>query len=311
MQLLSFLPIFAYLLVVKLLDDFVIVTWRRLAVCGIVGMMVGGLIFLASNMIDIPDNLFPLIEEIGKGAFIIYLISRRKIVFFVEGLCYGAAVGGGFAIIENLLYIIYNSGMTDTAVAFRGLGTALLHMGCTSLLAVSALSFSKILSPIPGLMIHYLYNMFFLPVSSQLVITIILFLVIFLFIGLYNDKRIYKWMDNSIINDIQLLSDIRNGRLADSAIGGYLASIKDHFPPEVFFDLICYIQLYLELLVKGKSDMLLKQEGLLPPPSEADQQLRDSMKEELHTLEKRIGYMGKHLLRPILRFDKEDIKLIG
>lgn len=307
---LSFLPILIYILLIKLLDNFTVVVWRKLGLCVATGAIVAGLIFVAANVMSIPEEAIPMFEELGKGAFIIYLISRRKVVFFVEALCYGAAIGAGFAAVENLIYIAFSPELSEVAVALRGLGTALLHMGCTSLLAITALSFSKWVSPLPGICIHYLYNMFLLPVYMQLIVTIIVFFIVFTVIGIYDERRIYRWMDSSIVNDIKLLADIREGRLADTKTGEYLFSMKSHFAPEVFFDLICYIQLYLELVIKGKSRMLLKQEGLLAPPTPEEQKQHEAMKQELYTLEKNIGYMGMHILRPILRFDNEDIKLI-
>lgn len=308
---LSLIPIFIYLIIIKLLDNFSLVKWRMLIQCGLAGILVCAALALTSAMTTaIPDGCYPLIEETGKGAIILYLIRRHKILFFAEALCYGAAVGAGFALCENLIYAFYNAGMTDIAFAFRGFGTALLHMGCTALLAVCALNFNRYLAVIPGILIHYIYNMFLLQEFVQLLLMVILFLTMFVVISLYDERRIFRWMDTSITDDIKLLVAIHEGRLTDTPAGKYLLKIKTHFPAEVFFDMICYVQLYLDMLIKGKSRMLLVQADLAEALSPEEKELDRSMKQELSTLRKNIGPIGIQILRPILRYDMEDLKIL-
>lgn len=314
---LAILPIFIYLLIVKLLDNFTIVSWRMLGISGMMGMMAAVVAMAIDQLLQssgiAPDvtQLFPLIEELLKGLCILYLMSRRKILFFAEALCYGVAIGAGFALLENCLYDYLHPEITWQTEAFRGLGTALLHMGCSALFAVTALSVSRYLAIVPAFVVHYLYNLFLLPEYVQLITTILLFLTLFVCISIYNERRITQWMDDSIIDDIRLLVAIREGRLADTPAGHYLLTVKEHFEPELFFDMICYMQLYLELLIKGKSGMLLEQEGIDLPLTDEETKLRASMKTELRTLQHRIGYMGRQMLRPILRYNREDLKIIG
>lgn len=315
---LSLIPIFIYVIVIKQLDNFSLVKWRMLMLCGMAGIMVCGLLaivadsvtMMASNITLMPDGVFSIIEELCKGSVVLYLILRRRILFFAEALCYGAAVGAGFALCENLVYAFYNTDMTEMMFAFRGFGTALLHMGCTALFATMALSISKYVAVIPGAVIHYLYNMFLLPEFLQLLLTVVLFLCMFVAISTYNDKRIYRWLDYSITDDVKLLYAIREGRLTDTPAGKYLLKIQKHFDGEVFFDMICYVQLYLELLIKGKSRMLLEQSGLAEPLTQKDKEQTESMKQELLALHKNIGTIGVQILRPILRYNTEDMKVL-
>lgn len=307
---LSLLPIFAYLVIVKLLDNFSFVRWQMIAVCGAAGVSACGFAVAIDYMAVLPGELFPVLEEMLKGLIILYLIVKRKVVFFAEALCYGAAVGAGFALLENTLYVFSYPEMSGVVEAFRGFGTALLHMGCTATFAVFAICVNRYLAIIPAALVHYLYNMFLLPESLQIILTIVLFLVFFSIISIYDEKRIYKWLDSSIANDIKLLAAIRKGQLADTSAGRYLCEVKKHFPPEVFFDMICYVQLYIELLVKGKSRLLLQQEGLAEPLSEEEKDRIEEQKKELHSLSESIGFIGRHVLRPILRFDIEDIRII-
>lgn len=308
---LSLIPIFIYLIAIKQLDNFSIVKWWMLMLCGMGGIVVClVLLLLAANITVMPDGCFPIVEEICKGSIILILILRHRIVFFAEALCYGAAVGAGFALCENLGYAFYNTGMTEMIFAFRGFGTALLHMGCTAMFATTALSISKYLAIIPGAVIHYLYNMFLLPEFIQLLLTIVFFLCMFVAINTYNDKRIYKWIDYSITDDVKLLIAIHEGKLTETPAGKYLLKIQKHFDNEVFFDIICYVQLYLEILIRGKSRMLLEQSGLAEPLTKEQKDETESMKLELHALHKNIGTIGVQILSPILRYNTEDMKIM-
>lgn len=163
---------------------------------------------------------------------------------------------------------------------------------------------------VAGIAVHFVYNMFLLTSFVHIVAFVIILLVIFVIISECNERRIYRWMDHSITYDVQLLCAIRSGQLANTDAGKYLLSIKEQFEPEVFFDIICYMQLYLELVIKGKSRILMQQEGLAGMPTPEDQQRHREMLSELHTLRHNIGYMGIHVLRPIVRFNKEDLAIL-
>lgn len=333
--LLSLFPIAIYIVILKLLDSFTLVRWMRLAQC-IAGGMAACAITLGIELALHPDDsIFPLTEEILKSLPVLWLVQRRNAVFVSEALCYGASVGGGFAMLENIIYLYYSPNMLLFSALFRGLGTALLHMGCTALVAVTLIVMKAshagplqgkvqdmmatsrlkemamyVLSLAIPIIIHYAYNMFLLPELLQIISCIILFLVIFESLLLYNEQRIYRWLDHSITFDVKLLMAIREGKLTDTNTGRYLLSVKEQFHPEVFFDIICFIEIYLELRIAGKSRLLLEQEGLAPALTAEEEQRHHDLLVEMNTLRKNIGTMGVHVLRPILRFRNEDIKVM-
>jgi RsiW-degrading membrane proteinase PrsW (M82 family) len=71
----------------------------------------------------------PLIETTLKGLFLYLIISRLKFSRAVDGIIYGAAVGAGFAAIENYEYIIANDNMALIIAIVRAFSTNLMHMG--------------------------------------------------------------------------------------------------------------------------------------------------------------------------------------
>lgn len=72
----------------------------------------------------------PLLEETLKALILLYLVRRPNFTYFVDGAIYGFAVGIGFAVFENYLYILQNLD--------AGLGTALGRVLSTNLMHASA-----------------------------------------------------------------------------------------------------------------------------------------------------------------------------
>lgn len=77
----------------------------------------------------------PLVEEVLKGIVLAWLIVKNKFRFMAQCLIYGAAIGSGFSLLENIIYSYFNPGMAIGTSIVRGFGCAILHMGCTALFA--------------------------------------------------------------------------------------------------------------------------------------------------------------------------------
>ena len=320
MILVSVIPLLLYLLVLKSLDSFRIVHWRWLVVCMAVGCgscLVAWAFSEMSAALAVPFYA-PLIEEILKALVALCAMRLFRIVFFAEALCYGAAIGAGFSLVENFIYIYFSPDMLFATALFRGLGTSMLHIGCSSLFLVLWLlaknnswkTVFRLWGILPCILIHALYNLHHFQPLVQMVAVVVIFLVIFLCVSNYNEKCIGKWLDQSMMNDIDLLSAINDGTLPDTKAGQYLMSVKEQFDPYVFLDMICYVQLYLELTITAKSRMMLRESGLLDAESEDDKSQRSAMLKEFNTLRGNIGKMGEIILHPIVKMTAEDKKLI-
>ena len=320
MILVSVIPLLLYLLVLKSLDSFRIVHWRWLVVCMAAGCgscLVAWAFSEMSAALAVPFYA-PLIEEILKALVALCAMRLFRIVFFAEALCYGAAIGAGFSLVENIIYIYFSPDMLFATALFRGLGTSMLHIGCSSLFLVLWLlaknnswkTVFRLWGILPCILIHALYNLHHFQPLVQMVAVVVIFLVIFLCVSNYNEKCIGKWLDQSMMYDIDLLSAIKDGTLPDTKAGQYLMSVKKQFDPYVFLDIICYVQLYLELTITAKSRMMLRESGLIDAESEDDKSQRTAMLKEFNTLRGNIGKMGEIILHPIVKMTAEDKKLI-
>ena len=86
---------------------------------------------LIRNGIMSVDNLVrygaPVIEEILKGAILLYLIRRANFTYFVDGAIYGFTTGIGFAVFENVEYVMGNPSVAMALALARVFSTNLIH----------------------------------------------------------------------------------------------------------------------------------------------------------------------------------------
>lgn len=312
LYLISLLPIAVYLIIIKAMDGFALANWTRLGLYTLWGILVCviGFFFLKTET----RWVAPLFEEIFKCLPLVIALWRKRSAFFAESLIYGTAIGSGFALLENILYIHFNTDFMIGDAIIRGFGTALLHMGCTAMFATWVLvaqrfAFNKskilmyaltVVALIPPFGVHYLYNLCLLPIFVQLLATVAFMMLFFMLTYSIDAKLIHKWLDMCVNNDIQLLKAIRDGQLSKSTAGEYLLQIKDRFKPLVFFDICCYLGLYLELSIAAKSRMIMNEAGLDIPIPEEEHNMNMQKLQELEALKNNIGTTGIMVLNPII-----------
>lgn len=79
----------------------------------------------------------PIAEELLKGLILFYFIQRPRFRYFVDGAVYGFAAGTGFAISENIFYILIDSdGEVLTLVVKRVLSSSLMHAFASAILGI-------------------------------------------------------------------------------------------------------------------------------------------------------------------------------
>lgn len=319
----SLFPILLYLLLIRSLDGFALSSIRKFLPYFCFGFIICAVLFALAQLLGRELSWeIVLIEEMLKYLPVAIILYRHRISFFTETIVYGAAVGAGFATAENLLYVFLNSAeFTIGDSIIRGFGTALLHIGCTALasslgLVVSKLVHHKIPKPaqfavimcavLPSLLIHFLYNLFLLPVFLQLILVVAVMIPMFFIINDIDNRIIHRWLDLCINNDIALLAAMKEGKLKETAAGKYLMSIQEKFQPERFFDIWNYVCLFLELSIAAKSRMILKEAGLDIPLDEKDHQENLKKIAEWKALHKIIGPAATMALNPIISIKSAD-----
>jgi len=84
----------------------------------------------------------PVLEEILKGAILLYLIRRADFTYFVDGAIYGFTTGIGFAVFENIEYVTHNPTAALGLAIARVFSTNFIHATACGSIGI-ALGYSR------------------------------------------------------------------------------------------------------------------------------------------------------------------------
>lgn len=318
----SFLPVILLLTFLFLLDSFNLVQVKTLIFClffGILCALSGYFIntflakWLAVDYTFLSRYIGPVTEEMMKALFVVYLLIKKKIGFTVDGAVYGFAIGTGFSLLENIYFLTDSPDQYNLLTwIIRGFGTAIMHGGCTAffaLLLVGGISRSenKLIVAIPALLcavaLHSGFNHFLLNPILQTALIILVLPIVFVLIFKHSNSKLRQWLEIEFNSEIEILNMIRKGKFISTKAGEYLKSLKDHFKPETIVDMYCYIELYLDLSIKAKRNLMLK-ESEYQIIIEEDIPLKLI---ELAQLRKQIGKVGEFALEPLIRMNYRNL----
>lgn len=312
---LTALPLALFIVYLLVMDSFKLTKWSTLVssiAAGLVMYLVSWLIcripgFGSSKL------MVSIVEELCKGAILYVLIARHKVGLMGDATIYGSAIGAGFGLMSNVFHLhhlLLEGGVNGWHTIFLGFEAAVMHIGCTSLLAMAlmmvhegkfgesarAKAIGVVVSFMVTIIVHYVHA---LEPIDPLILTALL--VIYYFISkrsLFkkNEKFVHEWLDEGISNEINLLGSLKRGEFSGTRAGEYMLTLKESFEPETFFDMYCYIQNYLELSIAARSNLILKEAGLDP----VQDPVNKARLQEMAELRRRIGLTGEQALRPIV-----------
>ncbi len=314
---LSMVPVFLFLVALFALDSFKLVRpatlLRALAAGGVaaVACLLVARAVLGSAAVETAAYsrfVAPVLEEVAKATLVVVLIRGRRVGFMVDAAIVGFAAGAGFATVENLYYLLAVDDANLLLWAVRGFGTAVLHGGTTAIFGIVSKVFADVHGSetavvfLPGLgaaiVLHAFFNHFvvwFPPIASALAL-LASFPVLVLFVFARSERLLRHWLEVGFGSDVELLEMLRSGAIKDTHVGVYLRTLRDRFPGEVLADMLCYLELWVELSIKAKGRLLLREAGL---PLPADPVVPDRLR-ELAFLERNIGVTGRLALGPFL-----------
>jgi len=313
---LGLVPVFLFLLALFALDSFKLVRTSDLLRAIVTGAAIAAACLLVADRV-IGHGLIqaatylryvaPVTEELAKALPVIYLVRARRVGFMVDAAILGFAVGAGFAAAENLYYLSKIGDANLLLWAVRGFGTAIMHGGATAIVAIV----SKLLADLrasdritvflPGLAIavltHAVFNHFVLPPVTFTLVLVASFPLLVFAVFARSEILLRQWLEAGFGSDVDLLEMLRSGEVKDTRVGRYVRALRDRFPGEVLADMLCYLQLWVELSIKAKGRLLLQEAGFTPAP---DPLIEDRLR-ELSFLERNIGATGRLALAPFLR----------
>jgi RsiW-degrading membrane proteinase PrsW (M82 family) len=320
--LVALLPVLVFLAALVYFDSFKLVSLRSVLIAIAVGAAAAGisyflngflLDFLRVEFVTYSRYASPFLEEILKGAILVYLIRTRRIGMLVDAAIFGFAIGSGFSLVENLYYLASRPDANIAVEIIRGFGTAIMHGGATSIFAIVSVSLAEkrpdaALSVfVPGLVaaaaLHSAFNhLLGKPMLATIGILVVLPPLMH-FVFQRSERSLRDWLDADLDSDIELLELINSNEFSQSHVGAYLHSLRERFRGEVVADMLCYMRLHVELALRAKGVLLMRESGLDAP---IDDETREKLT-EMQYLERSIGRTGQLAMRPVLQMSSKDL----
>jgi protease PrsW len=316
------LPVLCFLAAMRYFDSYKLVHLKpTLALIGAGALAAAASYFAGAAVIgglELPFQAYsryvaPLVEELLKGAVIVWLVARHRVAFLVDAAICGFAVGAGFAMVENLFYLHLLPDAPIGVWVVRGFGTAIMHGGTTAMFGILGLILAEragrpgIAAFAPGLLlaaaVHSAYNHFFFAPVLAAVGILLLLPPLALLVFARSEATLEQWLESGFDADTQLLALINSGAFGGSKVGRYLEALRARFDGPVVADLLCYLRTRTELALRAKGILMLRESGFAPAPDEAT---HDRFT-ELEYLERSIGPTGLLAIKPFLRMSRKDL----
>ena len=320
--LLGLLPVCCFLAALVYLDSYKLVPLKWVVAVIVTGFIAGiasypvnliGLGWLDIGFVTYTRYVAPLIEEALKALVVWWLMRNNRVGFLVDAAILGFAAGAGFAIFENMFYVMILPDMKLGTWIIRGFGTAIMHGGATAIFAVITHTMigqyptRGLNALLPGFLLaaltHSVFNhFFFTPIINT---ALVLGFLPLLFIAVFDrsNRSVSEWLGAGFDSDTELLELINSGDFSTSKVGMYLQSLREKFEGPIVADLLCYLRLHTELSIRAKGLLMMRESGFV---NKAGEETRAKL-EEMKYLEGSIGVTGKLAIRPFLRMSQKDL----
>src|SRR5437764_4330534 len=191
----------------------------------------------------------PWIEEAIKGAMIIVLFRMNRIGYKVDAVIAGFAIGAGFSVVENIIYLIRFPDYGAGTWLVRGFGTAVMHGATLAVMATIAHEFAeretrkpanefdfRLWWFIPGYLaavaLHMAFNQFpdrpLIAMPGAVIVAPLALIAIFYF-GSHEAQR---WLAVEVAEHRAALKALRTGRWPDGPAGERIGALAARLDPE-------------------------------------------------------------------------------
>jgi len=310
----ALLPVVLFLLLLIVFDSFKLVPVRMLVLAVAAGAVAAlaawGLHMWIFDTTDVSPTamsryIAPVTEETLKALFVLYALQQRRIGFLVDAAIVGFAIGTGFALVENIEYLLELQDPRVWMWIVRGFGTAMLHASTTAIVAVGAKTLldrrpdrawlAPVLPWLTAVALHSLYNHASASVLLAAGLPLIVLPLIVVVVFSHSERMTREWIGEGLDLDVQLLQIVKSSGFGTTRLGRYLQELRARFPGPIVADMFCLLQLELELGIRAKGMLMAREVGLEVP---VDAELRDRLTERAY-LRKTIGPTGLLALRPL------------
>jgi RsiW-degrading membrane proteinase PrsW (M82 family) len=325
---LALVPVLILLAVFVWLDAFKLMRLREILRL----LVLGGLCALAAypvagrflDTLPIGFNSYsrfvaPWIEEAVKALAIILLFRLNRIGYKLDAVISGFAIGAGFSVLENIIYLLRFPDFGAGTWIVRGLGTAIMHGTTLALLAAIAHEFAEretreaagdfdfhVWWFAPGYLVavalHTLFNQFpdrpLLAMIGAAMFAPIALIAIFNF----GTAEAERWLKEECAAHQVQLETLRSGKWPDGGAGRKIGALAERLGPETAKRIRRYWELQAWLVVQAEEVMMEEAEG---DATFEKEQIRAALAEQAG-LRQALGRSTFTALNALLPFSRND-----
>ena len=325
---LALVPVIVLLAVFVWLDAFELMSFREILILLVLGGFSAIAVYpVSGRLIDTLPIGFsgysrfvaPWLEEASKGLVMIGLFWFNRIGYKLDAVISGFAIGAGFSVVENIIYLtIFPQYGTGTWLV-RGLGTAVMHGTTLAILAAVAHELAEretresagdfdfnLLWFLPGYLIavalHTAFNQFpdrpMLAMMGAVIFAPIAILAVFHF----GTAEAERWLAAECAAHQAQLEALQSGAWPDSPSGRKVAALAERLAPENVKRIRRYWELQAWLVVQAEQAMMQEAAGDVS----LDKEQVGAAFAELEGLRRALGKSTYTALKALLPFSRND-----
>ena len=220
----------------------------------------------------------PWVEEAFKAATIIMLFGLNRIGYKLDAVISGFAIGAGFSVVENIIYLTIYPDYGAGTWLVRGLGTAVMHGTTLAILAATAHEFAEretrqsandfdfnLLWFVPGYLaavgLHMAFNQFperpLLAMLGASLFAPVAILGIFQF----GTTEAENWLKQEYGEHKAQLAQLRAGKFPENRCGRKIAALAERLRPEARERVRRYLELQTWLVAEAEETLIEEGNG--------------------------------------------------
>ena len=325
---LALIPVLVLLAVFDWLDAFELMSFREILIL----LALGGLAALSSwplsgRLLDTLPIGFsnysrfvaPWIEEAIKGVIIIVLFRMNRIGYKLDAIIAGFAIGAGFSVVENIIYLIRFPDYGAGTWLVRGFGTAVMHGATLAIFAAIAHEFAerelreaasefdfRFWWFVPGYLaavaLHMAFNQFpdrpLIAMLGAIVVAPLVLIAIFFF----GSHEAHNWLAVEVAEHRAALDVLRAGGWPDGPAGKKIAALAGRLDSESAKRVRRYWELQAWLVAEAEETLMEEAAG----DAEFNPAQVRAAFAELDGLKRALGRSTYLALQALLPFSRND-----
>ena len=325
---LALIPVLVLLAVFDWLDAFELVNFREILILLLLGGVAASLSWPVSgrllDTLPIGFSVYsrfvaPWIEEAIKGLVIVALFRMNRIGYKLDAVIAGFAIGAGFSVVENIIYLLHFPDYGAGTWLVRGFGTAVMHGATLAVLAAIAHQFAerenreaasefdfRLWWFVPGYLaavaLHTAFNQFpdrpLIAMLGAIVVAPLILIGIF-YVG---SHEAHGWLVVEMAEHRAALDALRSGRWPDGPAGQKIAALAARLDDEGAKRVRRYWELQTWLVAEAEETMLEEAAG---DAEFSPTQVRAAFA-EIDGLKRALGRSTLAALQALLPFSRND-----